>query len=118
MQIERDPYPQQCLLEWSPDDGGGNFILAYTTSNGRVFLYDQTGQLIYSLLDDRHLPAWNSLHDLSISYAKVFFTEVRLKSHSRGEWHSEMILVDYSGRVNSFLLGLTGYQVLQRPWHL
>ena len=42
------------------------------------------------------------------SYAGVFFSDARVKSR---DWIFELILVDYSGRINSFLLSPSGYQV-------
>ncbi len=56
-----------------------------------------------------NLPEWNSASDQSASYCRVEFVEL---GRAGPEWHSELLLVDNSGRMNTFLCSRSGYQEL------
>ena len=101
--VPPDPQPELSTLTWSP----GGRLLLYTASNGRCFVYDESCAPVYSILS-QNLPAWGGPSDIKASYAGVFFSSARLVK-SR-EWISEAILVDFGGRINSFLLSYSGYQ--------
>ena len=59
----------------------------------------------------QNLPAWNAPSDFKASYAGIFFASPPRTAKSREQqWIAEMILVDHSGRISSFLLSYTGYQ--------
>lgn len=113
VRLQRDY--QACLrqLEWSPDSS----LLVLTSSKGSVDLYDAYGYLVYSIFSQRLPQTSDSSSDSEVShnnntnnnyaYASAFFTDLRVKSR---DWLCELILVDYSGRINSFLLSPSGYQ--------
>ena len=88
---------------WSPDSA----LLVVTSSNGQIDIFDSYGFIVYSVFSQK-IPAKDSISSIGNSYAGVFFSDARVKSR---DWIFELILVDYSGRINSFLLSPSGYQV-------
>ena len=105
----RDRQPYLRLIEWSPDSS----LLVVTSSVGAVDLYDAYGFLVYSVFSQR-LPQneavneeFGGIQSKGYAYAGAFFTNCRVKSR---EWLYELILVDYRGTVNSFLLSPSVYQ--------
>ena len=103
IRVNKDPLPAFRQLVWSPDGA----LLVVTSSNGQVDIYDSYGFVVYSIFSQK-LPPKESAHSVQNSYAGVFFSDVRVKSR---EWIYELILVDFTGRINSFLLSPSGYQV-------
>jgi len=96
--VERDMAPQWRHLVWTADR---NLLLVV------VEVCDTFGNQVYQLISPR-LPfsqtGWaDSIRSglVSTSYTGVFFTEARV---------SELVLVDFSGQINSFYVSLTGYQ--------
>ena len=74
------------------------------------------GSSIYTIISP-HLaasqPGWaDSLRagPCSTTYAGVFFTGLRVRDK---KWVAELLLVDLSGRVTSFLVSHSGYQVME-----
>ncbi len=113
VRLPKDANPHLRLLAWSPD----NSLLVVTSSNGAVDLYDAFGYLVYSIFSQR-LPQQSStaavdevlngpIDAKGYAYAGAFFTDYRVKSR---DWLCELILVDFKGKVNSFLLSPSGYQ--------
>jgi hypothetical protein len=102
--VPPDSRPDLSRLSWSPCGR----LLVYAASNGRVFVYDESGAAVYSIVS-QNLPAWNAPTDTRSSYAGVFFTTAR--AGCGRDWIAEMVLVDYSGKICSFLLSYSGYQV-------
>ena len=103
----RDPYPSFRLLTWSPDAS----LLVLTSSHGNVDIYDSYGFHVYSVFSTS-MPRKNGFdqvigEDMGCAYVGAYFTDVRVKSR---EWLCELILVNYSGYVNSFLLSPSGFQ--------
>ncbi len=105
-ELPHDPMPELRRLAWSPD----SLFLAVTASNGRVLVYDSRsgGDLAFGLLSN-NLPDWDGPACADTSYCFVRFV---LEPHDTSSWHSRLILVDNSGRVNVFLCAATGYQEL------
>ena len=96
-------------MEWSPDSS----LLVVTSSNGAVDLYDAYGYLVYSVFSQR-LPQneavneeFGGIQTRGYAYAAAIFSDYRVKSR---DWLYELILVDYRGMINSFLLSPSGYQ--------
>jgi WD40 repeat protein len=108
VRLQKDSQVHQRLLAWSPDSS----LLVVTSSKGAVDLYDAFGYLVYSVFSQR-LPqnevASEELGGQSKGFAYVgaFFTDCRVRSR---DWLCELMLVDYRGKVNSFLLSPSGYQ--------
>ena len=78
------------------------------------FRYDAYGFLVYSVFSQRLPQNETGNEELSLgeaskgyAYAGAFFTDHRVKSR---DWLFELILVDYRGTINSFLLSPSGYQ--------
>ena len=103
IRINKDPLPAYRQLCWSPDGA----LLAVTTSNGQIDIFDSYGFMVYPIFSQK-LPSREANHSVQHSYAGVFFSDIRVKSR---DWIFELILVDYSGKINSFLLSPSGYQV-------
>ena len=103
IRINKDPLPAFRQLIWSPDSA----LLVVTSSNGQIDIFDSYGFIVYSVFSQK-IPAKDSISSIGNSYAGVFFSDARVKSR---DWIFELILVDYSGRINSFLLSPSGYQV-------
>ena len=87
-----------------------------TQSSGHVEVCDTMGSSIYTIISP-HLaasqPGWvDSLRagPCSTTYAGVFFTGLRVRDK---KWVAELLLVDLSGRVTSFLVSHSGYQVMK-----
>jgi hypothetical protein len=110
IRINKDPLPAYRQLCWSPDGA----LLAVTSSNGQIDIYDSYGFVVYPIFSQK-LPGRDASHSVQHSYAGVFFSDIRVKSR---DWIFELILVDYSGRINSFLLSPSGYQVRPQPYTL
>ena len=114
--VERDPAPHWRHILWTKDCS----LLALADSAGSVELCDTLGSRVYQLISPRiaaSQPGWADTArsgPVSTSYAGVFFTEVRLPDSRDGAWVSELVLVEVSGEVSSFLVSLTGYQELTR----
>ena len=109
VRMVRDVQPHLRVIEWSPDSS----LLVVTSSVGAVDLYDAYGFLVYSVFSQR-LPQneaaneeFGGIQSKGYAYAGAFFSDCRVKSR---EWLYELILVDYRGTVNSFLLSPSGYQ--------
>ena len=107
--LERDPQPHLRIIQWSPDSS----LLVVTSSRGAVDLYDAYGYLVYAVFSQR-LPQnetvnedFGTVESKGYAYAGAFFSNARVKSR---EWLYELILVDYRGSINSFLLSPSGYQ--------
>ena len=115
--VERDPAPHWRHVLWTKDCS----LLALADSAGSVELCDTLGSRVYQLISPRiaaSQPGWTDTArtgPVSTSYAGVFFTEVRLPdARDGGGWLSELVLVEVSGEVSSFLVSLSGYQELSR----
>jgi len=110
-QLERDSAPQWRHIVWTHDCS----LLVMANSSGAVEVCDTVGNQVYQLISPRieaSQPGWaDTIRNGPIhsSYAGVFFSEARVRDKL---WISELILVDYSGHINSFLVSLTGYQEL------
>ena len=109
VRMTRDVQPHLRIIEWSPDSS----LLVVTSSVGAVDLYDAYGFLVYSVFSQR-LPQneagneeFGGIESKGYAYAGAFFTDCRVKSR---DWLYELILIDYRGTVNSFLLSPSGYQ--------
>ena len=109
-QCNKDPHPSFRLLTWSPDAS----LLVLTSSHGNVDIYDAYGFHVYSIFSTNvprkeYFSGTSGVSSQSCgnSYIGAYFTEVRVKSR---DWLCELILVDYSGYVNSFLLSPSGFQ--------
>ncbi len=105
-ELPPDPAPRLRCLSWS----GDGLFLAVTASNGRVFVYDATGDLVFAVVSN-NLPPWNAPSSIGSSYCKVEFVETRDGS-TDGDWHSELFVMDFTGNFNTFLCSRTGYQEL------
>lgn len=109
VKLPKDSHPYLRVIEWSPDSS----LLVVTSSAGAVDLYDAYGFLVYSVFSQRlpHNEAANEElggeKSKGYAYAGAFFTDYRVKSR---DWLYELILIDYRGSVNSFLLSPSGYQ--------
>ena len=106
-QSGRDPYPSFRLLTWSPDSS----LLVLTSSHGNVDIYDSYGFHVYSIFSS-NLPRKENSNSqtgeyIGDAYVGAYFTEARIKSR---DWLCELILVNYSGDINSFLLSPSGFQ--------
>ncbi len=99
--------PELRKLAWS-DDGQ---LIAVCSSLGAVLIFDADANLVYDLVSG-NLPGGGGGEvgsTTEVSYCGVFFAPPRVGD---GDWHSELILVDRRGRINSFLCSFTGYQEL------
>ena len=106
-QSGRDPYPSFRLLTWSPDSS----LLVLTSSHGNVDIYDSYGFHVYSIFSS-NMPRKEFFNrvpgeEMMNAYIGAYFTDVRIKSR---DWLCELILVNYSGDINSFLLSPSGFQ--------
>ena len=110
VRLTKDSAPHLRIMEWSPDSS----LLVVTSSNGAVDLYDAFGFLVYSVFSQK-LPQneasaneeFGGIQTKGYAYAAAIFCDSRVKSR---DWLYELILVDYRGTVNSFLLSPSGYQ--------
>ena len=103
----RDPYPSFRLLTWSPDAS----LLVLTSSHGNVDIYDSYGFHVYSVFSTS-MPRKEAFdqttgEDMGCAFVGAYFTDIRVKSR---DWLCELILVNYSGYINSFLLSPSGFQ--------
>jgi WD40 repeat protein len=95
------------LLTWSADGS----LLVLTSGAGRVYLYDEEGNLMYSLVSS-NLPSWDapSVGDSQHkSFCKAFFSPPP-RMESGNQWIVQLTLVNFDGRMTTFLLSATGYQ--------
>merc|ERR1719419_310365 len=96
-------------------------LLALAWSSGHLEICDTLGGHVYSLISPRissSQPGWVDVPrsgPVKTSYAGVFFTDVRIRNETRDSgWISELLLVEVSGSVTSFMVSETGYQELSR----
>ena len=115
--VDRDPAPHWRHVVWTRDCQ----LLALAGSSGHVEVCDTIGGHVYNVISPRiasSQPGWvdtSRSGPVKTTYAGVFFTEVRTRADTRDSgWVSELVLVEVSGHVTSFLVSLSGYQELSR----
>ena len=111
--VERDCAPQWRHLAWSPDCS----VLAVAASSGAVELCDTAGGPLFSLVSPAlpaSQPGWADSPARAGPCTSTFAGLFLLSARARDQWAAELLLVDYSGRVNSFLVSGSGYQEVGR----
>lgn len=109
--VERDPAPQWRKLQWTDDAS----LLAVAQSNGSVELCDTVGGSVYNIISPgipASQPGWADTPRIgpsNNSYCGMFFASARLREK---KWTSELLLVEFSGKISSFLVSHSGYQEL------
>ena len=99
----RDPSPSFRTLAWSPAAD----LLVLTSSKGNIDLFDSFGFHVYSIFS-QNIPRSQAFGGAYTgAYVGTFFSNSRIKSR---DWLSELIVVDYYGQVDSFLLSPSGFQ--------
>ena len=94
-------------------------MLLYAGSNGRVKIYEQNGDELFDIISKN----WHhsgtggggtsaDQHNAGNSYVKTFFLPPRNITNSKQNWRTELVLINHSGIINSFLISATGYQEL------
>jgi len=109
--VEKDPAPQWRRLQWTED----NSLLAVAMSSGAVEVVDTVGTPVFTIISPcipASQPGW--IDTLRVgptlnSYCGLFFTTARLREK---KWTAELMMVELSGRVISFLVSPSGYQEL------
>ncbi|XP_034245235.1 neuroblastoma-amplified sequence-like isoform X2 [Thrips palmi] len=101
--LPKDLFPQWRRWCWSPDCT----MLAVGLSNGAVRVYDLMGSNLFSIVPSM-VQQEQTFTSTRHSLASCFFLQARSSTH---KWSSELVTVDYSGQLHSYLVSPTeGFQ--------
>ncbi|XP_068136383.1 NBAS subunit of NRZ tethering complex isoform X2 [Hyperolius riggenbachi] len=99
-QVPKDPNPQWRRVAWSLDCT----LVAYAESTGTVRLFDLIGSELFVIPPHASFPG-----DLSYAIAGLVFLEYKASA----QWSAELLVINYRGQLNSYLVSVGANQNYQ-----